>query len=83
MASIPAAAMKQIMAEVGEKFVSKQEVEEKYVTKEEHAALQQRSMLCLKRPFMSLSTKKFSMNIVKLMRAESRMALRPFVVKFW
>jgi hypothetical protein len=39
MASIPAAAMKQIMAEVGEKFVSKQEVEEKYVTKEEHAAL--------------------------------------------
>jgi hypothetical protein len=39
MASIPAAAMKQIMAEVGEKFVSKQEVGEKYVTKEEHAAL--------------------------------------------
>lgn len=39
MASIPAAAMKQIMAEVGEKFVSKQDVGEKYVTKEEHAAL--------------------------------------------
>jgi len=65
------------------------------VTKEDHAALTARlnnittafhpatQYALFETAIYECVDKKFSMNIVKLMRAESRMALRPFVVKFW